>query len=153
MLASSICDRPDVVDPVVHEKDLPVAVRISRRMALRISSASKRQMRVSIACRSRGGVVRLEISRMPSSDMCSVRGIGVAVIVSTSTVAPQPLEHLLVLDAEPLLLVDDRQAEVLEAHVLLHQPMRADDDVHLAFCHAGQGLLCCWAFVQAAEST
>ena len=71
-------------------------------------------MRVSIARRSGGGVSRLQMSRMPSSDRCSVRGIGVAVIVSTSTVCAQLLQPLLVLDAEALLLVDDDQAEVLE---------------------------------------
>ncbi len=46
--------------------------------------------------------------------MCSVRGMGVAVIVSTSTVGPQRLQPLLDLDAEPLLLVDDHQAQVVE---------------------------------------
>jgi hypothetical protein len=35
--------------------------------------------------RSRGGVSITDMSRMPTSDMFSVRGIGVAVIVSTST--------------------------------------------------------------------
>ena len=40
---------------------------------------------VSIASRSFGGVSMIDMSRMPASDMCSVRGIGVAVIVSTST--------------------------------------------------------------------
>ena len=72
-----------------------------------------------------------EMSRMPSSDMCSVRGIGVAVSVSTSTVCADCLQPLLVLDAEALLLVDDDQAEVLELHVLAEQPVRADDDVDL----------------------
>ena len=35
-------------------------------------------------------------------------------------------------DAEPLLLVDDEKAEVPELHVLRQQPVRADDDLHLA---------------------
>ena len=34
--------------------------------------------------------------------------------------------------AEPLLLVDDEQPEIAELHVLRQQPVRADDDVHLA---------------------
>ena len=58
----------------------------SRSTAWRISSASNRATRVSTARRSSGGVSRLEMSRSPSSDMCSVRGMGVAVIVSTSTI-------------------------------------------------------------------
>ena len=41
----------------------------------------------------------------------------------------QLLEALLVLDAEPLLFVDDDQAEIAELHVLLEQAMGADDDV------------------------
>ena len=83
-----------------------------------MSWSSQRTMRVSTGSRSGGGVSRLQMSRMPSSDRCSVRGIGVAVIVSTSHRRPQLLEPLLVLDAEALLLVDDDQAEVLELHVL-----------------------------------
>ena len=42
---------------------------------------------------------------------------------------PHRLEPLLDLDAEPLLLVDDDQAQVVELHVGLHEPVRADDDV------------------------
>ncbi len=39
------------------------------------------------------------------------------------------LDLLLVADAEALLLVDDEQAEVLEADVLGEEPVRADEDV------------------------
>ena len=45
---------------------------------------------------------------------------------------PQRFEPLFHLDAEPLLLVDDHQAQVGERHVVLRQPMRADDDVDRA---------------------
>jgi len=48
-------------------------------------SMESRATRVSIANRSAGGVSRLVISRSPNSDMCSVRGMGVAVMVKTST--------------------------------------------------------------------
>ena len=44
----------------------------------------------------------------------------------------QRLELLLVHHAEALLLVNDHQPEVLERDVALHQPVRADDDVHRA---------------------
>ena len=80
--------------------------------------------------RSCGGVSMTHMSRTPISAMWSVRGMGVAVSVSTSTVGLDLLEALLVRHAEALLLVDDDQAEVLERHVLLEQPVRADDDVH-----------------------
>ena len=44
----------------------------------------------------------------------------------------EPLHLLLVLDAEPLLLVDDDQAEVLELDVGVEQPVGADHDVDRA---------------------
>ena len=69
---------------------------------------------------------------MPVSVISSVRGIGVAVSVSTSTLCAQLLDLLLVLHAEALLLVDDEQPEVLELHVVGEQPVRADHDVDLA---------------------
>ena len=71
-------------------------------------------------------------SRSPYRVSASVRGIGVAVITSTSGVhallhQPQPLQH-----AEAMLLVDDGEAQLLELDVLLEQRVRADDDVHQA---------------------
>ena len=42
----------------------------------------------------------------------------------------QLLDLFLVGHAEPLLLVDDEQAQVLELHVLGEHPVSADDDVH-----------------------
>ena len=47
-------------------------------------------------------------------------------------VVAERLEPLLVGDPEAVLLVDDHQAQVLELHVPLEQPVGADDDVHLA---------------------
>ena len=41
-------------------------------------------------------------------------------------------EQLLLLDAEPLLLVDDQEAEILRADVAGQQAVRADEDVDLA---------------------
>jgi hypothetical protein len=77
------------------------------------------------------------MSRTPESDMCSVRGIGVAESVSMSTLAAA-LEVLLVRHAEALLLVDDHQAEVLELDVLRQEPVGADDDVDLALARRTQ---------------
>ena len=65
--------------------------------------------------------------------MWSVRGIGVAESVRTSTLARYSFEALLVHDAEALLLVDDDQSEIGESDVFLQQAVRADDDVDLAF--------------------
>ena len=87
---------------------------------------------MSTGWRSSGGVSIVDICRIPVSAISSVRGIGVAVIVSTSTLRAELLQPLLVRDAEPLLLVDDQQAEVLERDVAAEQPVRADHDVDLA---------------------
>ena len=58
---------------------------ISRRIAWRISVSSYSAMVVWIGRRSSGGVSMVLRSRTPVMLMCSVRGIGVAVSVSTST--------------------------------------------------------------------
>ncbi len=42
-------------------------------------------------------------------------------------------QELLLLHAEPLLLVDDEEAEVLGADVAREEAVRADQDVHAAF--------------------
>ena len=71
-------------------------------------------MKVRIARRSTGGVASRLRSRTPVSASCSVRGIGVAVSVSTWTLPRSSLSRSLCADAEVLLLVDDQQAQVLE---------------------------------------
>ena len=62
--------------------------------------------------------------------MYSVRGMGVAVSVSTSTAVRRRLDALLVGDAEAVLLVDHQEAQVLERDVLGQEAMGADHDVH-----------------------
>ena len=66
---------------------------------------------------------------MPVSAISSVRGIGLAVSVSTSTPSAMRFTASLCGHAEALFLVDDEEAEFLELHVLGQQPVRADDDV------------------------
>ncbi len=57
----------------------------SRRIESWISGRSSSRMNVWIGWRASGGVSITDRSRSPASDMCSVRGIGVAVSVRTST--------------------------------------------------------------------
>ena len=83
----------------------------SRWIASRITTESNGMMKVRTASRSTGGVAIRLISRTPVSASCSVRGIGVAVSVSTCTSALQRLQPFLVGDAEMLLLVHHQQAE------------------------------------------
>ena len=88
---------------------------------------------VWIGARPAGSSVSVEVSRSPNTVIATVRGIGVAVITSTcggrAGLVGQggPL-----LDAEPVLLVDDDQAEVGEGDLLLEQGVGADDDAGLA---------------------
>ena len=68
-------------------------------------------------------------SRSPYTVSASVRGIGVAVITSTS--GCEPFHQLLpLLHAEAMLLVDDRQAQPLEFDIRFQQRVRADHHMH-----------------------
>ena len=81
------------------------------------------------------------MSRSPASDICSVRGIGVALIAITSTLQLELAQQLLLLDAEALLLVDDRAGRGPSARTSRReQPVRADQDVDLALVEAGDDL-------------
>ena len=119
----------DPVDAVVDVEDLPAARELARAPPRVTTCSSQRVTIVRTARRSTGGVVMSERSRSPVTAIWSVRGMGVAVSVSTSTFAAQLLDALLVRDAEALLLVDDEEPQVLEVDVLREQAVRADDDV------------------------
>ena len=105
-------------------------------MARRTSPSENGATTVWIASRSLGGVSITDISRRPTSDMFSVRGMGVAVMREHVHVAADLLQPLLMRHAEALLLVHDQQAQIVETHVARKQPVRADDDVHLALLPA-----------------
>ena len=105
----------DALDAVVDEEDLPAAVQLAQ-------DGLADQLVVELARRGSrwaGGLRAAsrwcDMSRTPASAMCSVRGMGVAVSVSTSTSARSCLSRSLWRHAEALLLVDDDQAQVLEA--------------------------------------
>ena len=110
-------------------------------MASRTRPAEASATRVWMGRRSSGGVSMTLMSRTPTSARFSVRGMGVAESVRTSTSVLQLLEALLVGHAEALLLVDHDEPQVPEADVLAEQPVRADDDVHAARREAGQRLV------------
>ena len=57
----------------------------SRRIAAVIWASVRGPTKVSTGCRSSGAVANVEVSRIPVSDISSVRGIGVALMASTST--------------------------------------------------------------------
>ena len=45
-------------------------------------------------------------------------------------------EPLLMLDAEPLLFVDDHKSQILEVHIVAEEAVRADEDIDLALLGA-----------------
>ena len=77
--------RVDRLDAVVDEVDLPAALQLRADRPRDDRPDRTCTTLVWIDSRSFGGVSMIDMSRMPTSDMFSVRGIGVAVIVSTST--------------------------------------------------------------------
>ncbi len=74
---------------------------------------------------------------MPARARLSVRGIGVADRVRTSTARAELLEAFLGGHAEALFLVDHDEAEVAEVDVLAEQAMGADDEVDAAVGQPG----------------
>ena len=70
---------------------------------------------MAIGARPAGSSVSVEISRSPNTVIATVRGIGVAVITSTcGGWLALGAQGVALLDAEPVLLVDDDQPEVEE---------------------------------------
>ena len=133
-----IGDRLDVVHAVVDEIDLPVAVEFAQDRVpdqLVVPADDPRLDRQAFRRR------RLQVADVADAEQSQVqrprdrRGRHRQHVHHR----PQVLEPLLVLDAEPLLLVDDDQAEILEVHVLRNQPVRADDDVDFARARPASG--------------
>ena len=85
-----------------------------------------------MASRSFGGVSITDMSRMPTSDMFSVRGIGVAVMVRTSTFLRICLMRSLWATPKRCSSSTTSKPEILEVDVLRQQAMRADDHVEPA---------------------
>ena len=113
----------------------------SLRMARSITGASNLTTLVWIDSRSFGGVSMIDMSRMPTSDMFSVRGIGVAVIVSTSTFLRICLMRSLCATPNRCSSSTTSRPRSLNDDVLRQQAVRADDDVDLAGGDAVENLL------------
>ena len=89
-------------------------------------------MKVRTASRSTGGVAISDISRTPDSASCSVRGIGVAVSVSTWTSSRSSFSRSLCCTPKCCSSSTIKQAEIGELDALAEQRMGADDDVDVA---------------------
>ena len=94
-----------------------------------------------------------ETSRSPYSVSASVRGIGVAVITRTSGCQSLVAKRRALQHAEPMLFVDDDEAQLLESHVALHQRMGADHQVHGCRLRSRPAAVVCAAAVVAPVSS
>ena len=131
MLAQPVGDQLDVADAVVDEVNLPAAGQLALNRVADEPVVPARDLRLD------GQAVfrrRFEIRNVAQADQRHVqrprnrRGRERQHIDHR----PQRLQPLLDIDAEPLLFVDDHQAQVVELDVLRRQAVRADDDVDLA---------------------
>ena len=98
-----------------------------------------------------GGVAMSERSRSAESARFRVRGIGGRGQGQHVHLGPEGLEPFLLAHPEAVLLVDDDEAEPPEAHVVLEQAMRADDDVDPPFAELAGDLLAVAARTEARE--
>src|SRR5579863_2818791 len=133
-------DPADRADPVVHEEHLAVAQQLTPDRGGHLPGVpgpDEGEHRVAFLGRGEDG------RHLPDPGHAHLqrprdRGGRHAEHVD---LGPQPLEVLLVLDAEPLFLVDDDQAEPGEPGFRLEQLVGADDHVHRAVGQPGQGLV------------
>ena len=123
----------DVVDAVVDEVDLPAAIDLAQDH-LADQRSLCRVTNVRIGRRACGAVSMMLMSRIPASDMCSVRGIGVALMVSTSTSVRSCLRNSFWRTPKRCSSSMTTKPEILEPHVVLDQTVRADHDVDGPIC-------------------
>ena len=122
-----------LLDQRAHDVRLPAGGDLARARppTPRPRAAARPPSGCTMGVRPGGSSSSTLTSRSPYTVIAAVRGIGVAVITSTSgTVAAGLLpQRGALLDAEPVLLVDDDDAEAVELDPLLDQRVGADDDV------------------------
>ena len=114
--------------------------RARARCPSSISPSSHGSTKVSTGDRSRGGVCISVMSRRPASDRCSVRGIGVAVSVSTSVSSLSCLSRSLCFTPKRCSSSTMIRPRSRELDVGAEQPVRADDDVDLLLRELGERL-------------
>lgn len=130
-LAQLTCLVLDVAHPVVHEEDLALAQQLPADglgHGAVVVLADVGEDRLALGGR---GVQQGEVSDAGEAHLERARDRGGRQGQHVDLVG-ELLDLLLVGDAEPLLLVDDEQAQVLELDVVGEEPVRADDAVDLA---------------------
>ena len=126
-----IGDGHDVIHTVVDEIDLAFAIQLAEDRSLddlAVEASHPGLDRLAIGRR------RFKVGDIADAEQAHVqrtwnrRGGKCQDIDGRS----QALQPLLVFHAEPLLLVDDHQAQVFKGHVFLQDPVRADQDIDAA---------------------
>ena len=91
-------------------------------------------------------------SLMPERAWFSVRGMGVALSVKTSTSLRNWTSRSLWATPKALLFIHHRETQVLEANVLLQQPVGADHDIYVAGLEVRNHFLLFLGRTEAAEN-
>ena len=121
----------DRLHAVVEVEGLAVA-RVLRSRAVLTSSSSYSPTFVRIGRRPSGGVSMMEMSRRPESDMCSVRGIGVAERASTCTSSRSARRSSFWATPKRCSSSSTTRPEVLRDHVPREDAVRPDQHLDLA---------------------
>ena len=127
----------DGLDAVVQVKDLAVAAGLQQnRLANRFIPEA------ADFCHNRTAVHRRRGQRadIPQADQRHVQRArdGRGGHRQNIDIDTKPFEAFLVLDAKPLLLVDNHQAQILKPHIVTEQPMRADENIDRPPAAGGQ---------------
>ena len=130
----------DRLDAVVEVEGLAATLHLALESELDRSSSYSPTV-VRMGRRPSGGVSMIEMSRSPESDMCSVRGIGVALNVSTSTSSRRARSSSFC--ATPKRCSSSRMTSPRSFGMTsrLQDPVRADQDVDLAVLEVREHLL------------
>ena len=130
-LLDLVGDLHDVVDAVVDEVDLPLALQLAQDRQLHALAVERHHFRHDAAPVLRRGRERADVAQAEHRHVQRSRDRRGRHRQHVDRLA-HLLQALLVRDAEALLFVDDDQAEVGELDVLADQAVRADEDVDLA---------------------
>ena len=130
-VAQRSCRQVDALHAVVEEEDLPTPVQLALHRLLHEVVRALREVRLDRQPLLRRGLDGGDVAYAGHRHVERARD-GRCREREHVHLAPQFAQPLLVRHAEAVLLVDDEDAEVLEVHVLLHEPVGADDHVHLA---------------------
>ena len=126
----------DVEDAVVHEEDLSLPQQLASQGLAHGPFVELADVGENGLALGRRGVEQGQVANAGEAHLQGA-GYGRGREVEDVDVGAQPLDGLLVGDAEALLLVHDQQAQVLEAHVAREQPVGADHHVDRAVGQTG----------------